>query len=194
MSTVLVASWRITIPYTVTGQNHKVHAYARIATTTPSFGLRHRDLTTVIPWTDAADQFNRYFGDAFLPAAATWGTVLLEQLVGSLWQPQATHSVTGTQTGTTIPASQVTVVLRDTTFKKIRLVALDTKYQPPIRWANLPTGTVIDNNLVEWTGAYTDTASPFLWQVGRSNNFLQADPIAGISVDLNDKLRRARGL
>lgn len=194
MSTILTASWRISVPYTVTGQNHKVHAYARIATTTPSFALRHRDLSTNLDWEDCADQFVRYFADGFLSSAATFGTVLLEQLSGGLWLPQATHAVSSTQTGTTVPASQVTCVLRDTAFKKIRLVALDTKYQPPLKWANMPTATVIDDNLVEWTSDYTDTASPFLWQVGRSNNFLQADPVAGISVDLNDKLRRARGI
>lgn len=195
MSTPLTASWRITIPYTVSGKAHKHRAYVRIATITPTYTLRQRDGTTTMLASLAIDILANKLA-IVVPAGSVFGTALLEEYSGGLWLPRYSHAPTmGTViSGTLAPASQITVVLRDTGFHKIRAIMLDTKFPPPGHWNDDGTAA----GLGGWTDRYglagASSNDPYYWQVSRGNLYLQDSPWAGITFDLNNKVRRARGL
>lgn len=193
MSTALVASWRVNLPYTVQGKLHRVRQYVRIATTTPTFTLRHRDGATTLLWSTMATQLASRLSN-ILPTGAAWGTANLENLVGTLWQLNDTAAIAATPAGTWDTCSELTAVLRDTTFKKIRLTMLDTNLTPPQHYAALGAVADIDNALGGFITGASNVNDPFYYVVGRSNNYLHASPISGITVTLNAKLRRARGM
>jgi hypothetical protein len=198
MSTPLVSSRRITLTYVVLGLSHKHRHYAVNA---DSGGIRqvlHRDGTTVISWTDAAQALwdaIRQVLDNTVPAA----TALLEDRSGTLWLPtaSATLSNAGQVSGVVNIASQITTVLRDTTFKKIRSIVLehDEGYV-----GHSATGHTISSAVTSMVSALDGTVvspaeTPFNWIVGRSENYiLSSGAVAGVTLDSNDRIRRSRGV
>jgi hypothetical protein len=194
MSTPLSASYRLEFPYTSAGRPHKIRAYARIATLTPSITLEARDGATEIDWTLAAAQFADAMSEV-MPSGSTFGTVTLQHKTGLVWVPIATTAVSQSVAGTAMPATQVTMVLRTTTFKKIRWTMLDTNQAAPAHASGVPGSGVIHGTAAFFynTGS-NDPSDPYFWQVGRDNQYLADASFVGWTVDLNDKVRRAAGL
>lgn len=197
MATPLAATYRIHVPYISGGRPHSLRHYCRLATsgTHPLIHVRSGD--TGIDWRDAATRLAGNISNS-LPSGASIGTLLLEQLIGLTWVAVDSASPgTITFSGTLYPATQATCVLRDTAFKKVRAELLDINYPAPAHWPGVPSGTGT-GGLINWTTGYTVAAAspddPYNWMVGRSNSFLQDNPIAGLTVDLNDRIRRDAGL
>lgn len=193
MATILTATWRATVPYTISGLAHKLHIYAKIATTTPTFSVRHRNGIDSSDFDDIMDRLASRLTNV-LPSGTVIGTCLFEQRSGSIWTPQYSYLPTDTFSGSLQPATQLTAVLRDTAFKKVRLTVLDTKIAAPAHYPGL-SGGGLDGFIAGWgeAGAVVPE-DPWFWAVSRGSNYMLSSPFAGTTMDLNDKIRRARGL
>jgi hypothetical protein len=195
MATPLTATYRLHIPYISQGRAHVQHQYVRIATLTPTITLRARDGVTETLWTDVVDGIVPGIAET-LPAGSSFGAVTLENLAGVVWNPIASYTAAApVVAGTAFPATQLTVVMRTTTFKKIRLQVMDLKYAAPGHWIDrtLAPGGVV-GYLSRYDGLVASGTDAWFYAVGRDNSYLQTSPFAGITIDLNDKLRRAAGL
>lgn len=193
MATPLSATWRIKFQYAVDGLEHVLHAYARIGTITPTLTLRQRDGVTETLWSDCATGMVGAMSNV-LPAAVVWGAQTLEQLSGLVWLPQASAAATAGTAGTYKPATQITAVLRDTGFHKIRLQVMEGVVAAPSHTPGIPGSGFLNALLLPFTVGGSTAGDPYFWMVSRANQYLQDNPVVGTTVDLNDKLRRARGL
>lgn len=195
MSTPLTASARIHIPYIAQGRAHSLRHYVRIVTdgAHPLIGVIGSDVGLL--WSDAAVRA-AFLMHLELPAGSSVGTLVLEKKSGIVWNPvDAIAPGTLTFSGTAFPATQITAVMRDTTFKQIRVEVLDTAVAAPQHYGGIPSTGLMDSWLEHFTLAgQDDPTDPYWWVVSRGNNHLQDAPIAGITVDLNDRIRRDAGL
>jgi hypothetical protein len=198
MTTPLIASWRIEMQYLITGQSHRVRVYVRdVLPADGSFTITERDSSTTLNWVTAGGSLQDILA-GLLPAGTSFGSLLLQQHVGILWQPvsAATHvGIAGS--GTVRSATEITLYMRDSTFKPVKVSILDTNQTAPEHWNGLPTvgqNAVEHGQFIEWTELHTLANAPWMWQVGRSNNYLAVGPIVGITTSLNRKSRRREGL
>jgi hypothetical protein len=197
MSTALLATGRITQPYTIGGVTHKARAYVRGLTL--GGGIWRVNSRTLdendIVWSDAANQFANNIGN-LCDASTVFGAALLEQIVDGVWVTQDVFTVTvTTKTGTYKPATQVTMVLRDINFKKVKVVVMEGTEAAP-QHINGPTdgGTQMDLFTHEFGSTHTNANASYVWMVGRGNQYLATSPFVGLTVTLNRKIRRRRGL
>lgn len=197
MATPLVAAYRITLNYTVAGLAHKWRGYCK------------PNAVGAQPW--SLITFNSLFVDTWVASIqALWSqlcnfafttdvapaTAQLEQNLGLLWVPLDFTLLTGSGTNTppATLAQQYTAVVRDTAFRKMRVVLLETA-MPYLGHSSsgVGLGTLSDNTTQAWSGAITSAAYPFQWQISRGGNYiLRAGAIAGVTFDQNRKLKRAR--
>lgn len=195
MATPLTAQWRVTIPYLVQGRNHKVRFYVNDATVGGTTYQIPDRTAVLMNWETGVDSFIVSLGN-IMSSGDTVGTCLLEQLVSGIWQLRATHTPgTFTVTGSYVPSSQATLVLRDTNFKKLKVVILDTGVQPP---EHAVTVSGCDSQsqffVTEFTSAGAGAQPPYKWVVSRSKAYIDPAGFVGYTVALNRKIRRARGL
>lgn len=196
MPTPLVATYRIVTQYTVSSLVHVQHSYCQPDTVDgDDTTLVPRDGGAAILWSDAAD---KQWANAFTywVVADDGAVATLEHRVGSIWNPVAFHTLTGGGGGSLAAASQLTVVMRDTSFKKLRLTLMEgnTGYVGhSASGVGMPGD--IDSLIYAFTTPVDDRACPGNWVKSRSNLFLlESGTVAGATLDLNDKLKRARGL
>lgn len=197
MATPLSATGRITIPITTQSGLHKVRHYVRgLAQTGGVWKVNTRTLDeNDLDWEDAAEAMAHSISFLFATAASV-GDAVLEKLEGIVWQPKAFHTVVIDQKGgSTAPASQATIVLRDVQFKKVKVVLLEinsgTLYHTN-SYAAL-SGSFL-NVIAEYTSDHVGTNAPYVWMVGRGNAYLNTAPFVGVTVAPNHKARRALGL
>jgi hypothetical protein len=196
MSTPLTADYRIKIEFQQNGQPHVWHGYCRLndlGDSPPS--IKDRTLASPISWTDAAQA--ACDGLSFVWAALDADPIAtLEHLVGILWLPQDFATLTSPASGTLVPASMFTLVCRTSSNKKIRVIAMETGDGYV---GHSPSGMGIngqaDQMVPYWDGSSIIANAPFLWQVARNNAFIAATGgVAGGTYDLNDRMKRRRGL
>jgi hypothetical protein len=195
MAQPLVATSRITIPYTVDGQPHKARAYcSQSGVVVGGFiQIDSRITPSAIGWNDATMQWQSRL-QQILPNTTVFGAALLEERSGVVWNPLDVLALTGTGTNSTKPASQITTVLRDAAFFKVKAVLLDTNQQPTNHYGSPVTGvTDLDTYLVGYSASIIPE-DPFYWQKSRGDRFLISSPFVGLTTDFNDRVRRARGL
>ncbi len=196
MSQPLLATKRITLNYEVNSVTHKARAYVSGSGVFIS-GTEAID-TRVTPssmrWSDAADGMAAAIGN-ILPGTGIVGNAILEDLVSGVWVPVDTHATSIVTSGTVVLASQMTLVLNDSAFKKVRVTVLDAAIPLPYHNVSLPTASAaLDTTVGEYGPAHAGTFAPYLWQKSRGNRFLAVGPLVGVTGDFNDKLRRRRGL
>jgi len=199
MATTLAALGRITISYQVdTVFTHKLRVY-----------VRNPQLVGAI-WTinsRATDANDTYWGDAaeglqetltyLLSAAAIFGASLLETRSGSVWQPRDTHGFARMHhgAGTLQPASQFTLTLRDTLFRKVKVVVLDGTYPGLAKSTDPAAGPASSDGFnAQFMAGATVSVPPYTWMVGRGNTYLAVSPVVSWVAATNRKMRRARGL
>lgn len=199
MATTLVPTYRMEFSYVVTGLLHKVRHYVNVDTSTPVKILKRDGTTAITPAAAAAgfvDAFQSGYG-VNQPTAFGW---IFQHLVTGVWLPVATGTEPNENTVTTPQqlGAQVTSVFRDTAFKKVRLIELESIVPGPFHFANLAAATsfnaALGGLLQQYDSTFTVTNPPFEWVVGRSGNYLATNPLVGVTWDLNDKVRRARNL
>jgi hypothetical protein len=126
-----------------------------------------------------------------------WGPCVLEQKSGTQWLPVRAWTVAAPGgIGTPKLGSQVTLTLRDLTFRPVKVVVLDTNQTPPYHYIGMTDG---DANLDSFVGNFADRGAgyetdPFYWMVGRNNQYLSLSPFVSVSADINRKTKKAHGL
>lgn len=198
MSQPLLATARLQLLYQVSGFNHRLNTYMAYNDVLGQHQMVDRDGITTVLWTLGAqylwDKFRSLYSAASLPAPAS---VSLFQRSGSLWNLIDVAALTGvgTSTGAVALANQYTWVLRDLAFKKLRFLSLENVYGYVGHWNNGITPDTSTNNMTNaLSGADTNANAPYRWMKSRGDRFLAATGVvAGLTLDLNDKLKRARG-
>lgn len=194
MSQPLLATKRITYPYTVAGRLHKIRCYVKKdpSVLTPPWFIVDRNGATFL-WTLAAEQLA--FAMGFV-VQQTVGAAIFEELVGTIWNPTDVFQPTGQSAGgTPQPATEWVTVLRDTSFFKLHLDFQEGVTAAPVHvvayTAITPSAT---NCLRNWTPDHSGANDPYMWQVSRGNRYLAGSPFVSTTISLNRKTRRARGL
>jgi hypothetical protein len=200
MGQELLATARIELSYVVNGLAHKLRHYCTIVYVLGQPQVADRDGLNTLIWDAGVAQFwwNRVRG--MLENGAVQGTAQaqLQSRSGTIWNPIAYATLSGGGAGnaSTKSASQATFVLRDTAFKKIRAMILE--HTEGYVFHSLD-GTGGSSATLVWanayTGADTDGNAMYRWVKSRGDRFiLGRGSAAGLTFDLNDKLKRARGL
>jgi len=199
MATTLVATGRIIIPYQVDSVfTHRIYAYVRnpqLVGAVYNVNSRTTDANDT-QWDWAASGLAETIS-YMLPIGSTFGTMILQLRSGSVWTPVASFTFAGTNhaAGTLWPASQFTLSLRDTLFRRVKVVLLDANYGSLAKSTDPTAGPAqADNFMAQFTSAGAVGSKPYAWMVGRGNTYLAASPIISWVSATNRKMRRARGL
>jgi len=197
MAVPLIATWRMHIIYQVLGLVHELNMYCDADLVSGSYviNLLAGGTCTV---QQAADGFGAGFVPMYRDTDITSCVALLQQKSGFNWLTRDTKTVNGTPatTGTTVLASQNTLVLRDLPGNVAKIIALETTVPLPF---HITSPGSIPARLIDFYNVYSKdsgsgTYRPALWMVSRGDNALQDEPLIGATGDFNDKVRRARGL
>lgn len=197
MAQPLLSNDRVTYQYVVDGLTHVQRVYCnRAADVGAVKKILCRDGVTTLDW-DVAAQGGWSDMSNVLPTSVLGPTMTLETLVGIVWQPVAIATGTGVGQATGLkPASQLTVVIRDTAFKFMRYVIMEHS-GGYIGHSNTGYGlnTLTDLLMDGITGDDADPAGLYQWMKSRGNRYiLGTGAIAGATFDLNDKIKRTRHL
>ena len=198
MSQPLLAEGRMILPYTVDGLPHKMFAYLR--NPQPVGGTYNVNSRTLDandqPWKNCAEAWFQSVSYLFSGTLTASGDILLQRFIDNVWQPTETYTpVTSNAAGSYKPGTQVTVVLRDSAFKQIKIVMLETSEISPQHFIQIAGGdAAFDNMIKQFTSTATISPAPYIFMVSRGNRYINTTPFIGATVTLNRKVRRARGL
>ena len=198
MSVTIVASGRIVASYAVDGLNHKAHAYVRNAQLVGSSWMinsRATDSNDKL-WSNAAQGFMDALSVILKTANTTWGDASLETYAGGIYTVRATATITPVGANDQLVlASQSTLVLRDTSFNKVKVEVMEAGTPTPFHTTSKTGGNAtVDLFVSYFTADHGNTNDPYNWMVGRGNQYLNTSPFVGWTTTYNRKLRRARGL
>jgi hypothetical protein len=192
------ATGKIVIPYTLSGQTHKIEAYVRnIQAVGGTFNINTRTADdNDLAWEDAAAGLAGSLSCA-LGTTTTVGAAELRKKVGETWPVIATTTVTLPNTSASgVFYGQFTMTLRDKLFYPVKVIVLEGNFTAPFTSRDYTAfGGSVTLFAKQWTPAWTQVNAPYNWQVGRSDQFLNATGtfIKGTAC-LNRKIRRARGV
>jgi len=195
MAQAKVATWRITGSYNVSGLLHKARMFVKSDGSISSGVNQIQDRTgTSLDWSLAAHQWSKTW-TRILNNATTLPDLVLEQKVGLIWVPvQFTSPSNELQADATLPTTQVTLTLRATNNDKLKVVVLDTTQAAPQHFAGRPSAS---SNIQVFTDHFLsggNAADPYMVMVSESNHYLNTAPFVGLTITLNRRVRRARGL
>lgn len=200
MGQPFLATKRMMFQYVVSGLTHTAHLYVK--NTSPSggsftIGVRPSGVST-LNFHDAADALHESWS-TILPSGSTFGQTHLQQLVGQQWQDMEVYTPVSTNhaAGTLLPAGEVTLVLRDTSYFPVKVVALDPNTTAPLKFndvPSIPSGSL--GTFAEQFSSFFNVANaPWNWQVSRANNFMASSGgFVSAVTTLNRKTRRRRSL
>lgn len=197
MAQPFTATWRITMPYSVTGVQHVMRVYVN------STGALAGGITQLINrtgglanWTALVSEFDTaVFNNLFQDNETSMGIALLENLSGIIWNPVDSVAMAALVNSVAAPvyASQNTVVLRDTTFDKLKIEYMEASVPIPYHTETPPASGIMQSASAPFLSNYTAMA-PFNYVVSRSTGYIKATgAFVGQTGTLNRKLRRARG-
>jgi hypothetical protein len=198
MSTQLDATQRLEFHYSVDGANHVFRHYCQLVASGDASGY---DLVPRAPGANfgaslGIDRLWTLLQGIFDSSKTTFGTVILQQLSGVAWNPLSFYvtAVAPTSGSAYVKAGQLTLTLRDMGFHKVRGVWLETV--APVGFKGLTT-SAFGAPYTALFNSYTSVGTianhdPFHWVRGRSDLYLQS--FVSFVTDLNDKVRRRRGI
>lgn len=199
MSTPLTAVSKLEFKYDIRGFTHRINMYMAYNNILGQHQMNDRDGITTVLWTVGA----QYIWDLLRVLYTTMDLTVGAQLSlfdrsGLFWNLVDVAQLTGVGTlgsGVAV-AHQATWVLRDTAFKKLRFVVLETLAAYVGHSQDGTTlGTPFNNVTGSLSGGDVSANAPYRWMKSRGNRFLAATGVvAGLTFDVNDKLKRRRGL
>lgn len=197
MSQPLLATNRVSLKYTVAGLQHVWRAYVNAGALIGGFpSFVDRNGLNTSNWHAAYTAWWAILASMWPASAVPAPQATFEQLSGTLWNPIDVLTLPGGGSGGGVyqPAQESTWVIRDSAFKKLRIIFLEIS-QPYLGHAatgyalSVPT----DNVTAGYDGTSTAAAMPFMWQVSRGNRYvLPSGSVAGLTFDQNRKLKRVR--
>jgi hypothetical protein len=198
MPTPLSATTRLRLAYQLKGEPHELRCYVKLGA--PLGGVQQLTTrsSTTLAWTLAGQGLWDAVRNVLSTGVIDANVVFLESFDGTFWNILDTLLPTGAAAGgsTFFAASQLTFVLRDTGHHKMRFQVMEHGQGyagHSIDGTGL--GTPISILASDFTSTPTDSNPPYIWQVSRANLYLASTvPIAGVTLDSNDKLRRRREL
>lgn len=197
MATPLSAIHRLTLNYNVAGFSHVLRAYcARGADVSGVPQLLARDAVSLVSVPSAAQGLWDLIREVH-PSGTLAATGFFEARSGLVWNPIIGLTPTGAGTGGAATlAQQETITVRDANFNKIKVVIMESDQGYIGHSASgLGINSEVDDQITRLNGTDTDANAPFNWMKSRGNAYISAtSPIAGVTMDLNDKLKRRRGL
>lgn len=195
----IVATGRISIAWTTNGQVHKTRAYVRQATAiggTWNINSRTTDANDT-PWKTAAEGLFQSLSYA-MSNESTAQEAVLELRSGTIWTPTDVYAPFVTFNGSgasALSSTQTTLFLKDALFNKLKVIVLEGNEAAPQHWNTWSGGdAALDNFAKQFLSNYTVTVAPYLWMVSKYNQYLASSAFVGLTVSLNRKVRRRRGL
>lgn len=199
MSVPLSATGRITVPVVVSSFTHKVRVYCRnpqAAGGTFNINTRATDANDLV-WTDALNDLVTTLSRLF-DTGAVFQDGFLEHQSGGIWTTlaTATPSFTTHLSGTAGAGWGLVVVLRDVNLKKVKIVAVEPRYQTLSHVTTIGAlgGGDPGAFATEFTPSHVLTNAPYVWMVSRGNQYLNTAPFVSWTVSSNRRARRRRGL
>lgn len=197
MSQPLVSTARIDLSYSVSSLLHHLRCYIKNLTVSgASWDIdANPAVGGVLDWALAAQGLWDTLRP-LMPTSATVNQASLQSRSGLIWTPLASYSPTGAVSANAYsPAQQATLTLRDTSNFKVRVIVLEQTFPIP---AHFPSyGALTGDTLTfakQFTVQRTVTNAPWEWLVSRGERFLSDFSFVALTTDLNDDVRRARGL
>jgi len=197
MSVPLLATFRMRFSYIVMGLTHTMNIFCAASVTGGVYSI-NANAGGAIGVQDAADAVGGKMAPLFLDADLTSFTYQLQERSGGTYITRQTGTPAGTPaaTGTTRQASQCTFVLRDISNHFGKVILLETILPAPY---HIISRADIDEPLKAFYDLFSVTSGtvanrPAYWAVTRGDNAYMSEPLVGMTGDLNDKVRRARGL
>lgn len=199
MPTTLAANFRVDINYSINGITHVWRGYCDVIDpTTDPIELVGRPGRTPGDWRDVAQASWDTMRAIFQDTATGGVSATLLQRDDTVWNPIDFVTLTGagSSSSATKPAQQLTYVLRDTSLKKIRWILMETVQNYVGHFGNGTGGGTAQDTITATLNAAGSTDTDFYsWQKSRGNFFFAASgTVAGLTYDLNDKLKRSRNL
>lgn len=204
MATPLTAVNRIDFVYVIDGLTHHNVRYCDWDGSTSSPTLARNGGGSAITLQDAADAWANALAQVLAVGDAQTASYTLQEYSSGAWLDRVfgTTDIDSDWTNPRIPASQITLVLRDTDFKFIRMQVFESAQPMPYHFSALGsnTGPLHTFSSRLWNMCYNfDSAGEaglncWDWVKSRGNNFLATTAFVGVTGDFNDKVRRARGL
>lgn len=204
METPLTATARIDFVYTINTLPHHLVHYCEWDGSTSTPTLARNGGGAAIALQDAADSITAAMSQIFSQDDDQNVDFTLQERSGSVWLDRVfgTSHMDTDWTNVRIPASQMTLVLRDTEFKFLRVVYLESAQPLPYHFSSMGsnTGPLHTFSTRLWSTAYAynspseSATNAWDWVKSRGDNFLNSSAFVGITGDFNDKVRRARGL
>lgn len=197
MSTPLSATHRLVFNYRVGSLDHVAHHYCGlVASGDPSgYDVQRRPPFVTLGVSDAVDRLWTLLAPLYNAANTAFGQVELQELSGTAWLPLGFYqtAVTASSAVAYWPCSQLTMVLRDLAFHKIKAVWLESILTPPSK-TNVVTGfgTLFQALAEGYTTPGASNDNPFMWVRGRSD--LNINTFVSMVGALNNRLRRERSL
>lgn len=196
MAQPLVATGRLIFPYTQSGVLHKFFAYVKNPTLVGAnwqINSRTSDANDLLA-SDAVNGLALAMESVFASTVSI-GTAILQTRSGGVWTPVASYTPTAiSPVGSSVTAAQITATFRDSAFHKMKLVLNEQETQPPGHTTTLVGLTAaIGDWLKQYTASHTTANPPYLWQVSRSNLYLNTSPFVALTMTFNKHLRRIRG-
>ncbi len=195
----IVATGRISIAFTVNSQSHKLRAYVRQPTVVgASYNINTRTTdSNDLDWKLAAEALFNSVTYAMSDANSAQEAVL-ELRSGSIWTPTQVYSPFVTFNGTpgaAAVATETTLVLKDIQFNRFKIIVLEGLEAAPQHW-NVWNGgdTAMDNFTKQFLSNFTVTNAPYNWLVSKYNQYISSSGFVGVTVSLNRRIRRRRGL
>src|SRR5207248_2623989 len=154
----IVPTSRVHLPYTVDGEDHDFHIYCETVAGGPPFSLVGWGIAGNPTFQDAAASMNLAMYHMWHTGDTTFADILLEQFDGSAWNPIEgyTPAVQPDSSSSLKLATQVTVVLRDDQFRKVRPVLMETIYINPL---HVTSQSVLPTALQAFVAACLSTAN-----------------------------------
>lgn len=196
----IIAEFRIVTNYTVSGVTHQNHAYAFDAGQVAGawFLDGRASVGMDLPWEDCAARLADMINYAMY-AGVSWGESILQRRSGLVWEPVDTTTVSPTPNSGVVfsaPGAQQTYVFRDELLNKFKWVTMEANEAAPQHWET-PTGgdSAMDAIIASFIGSGTpDAHDPYQWIASKYKQRIKQDAFVGVTVDLNRKTLRARGL
>lgn len=197
MAVPLLVTWRAVFSYIVSGLTHKLSLWCEGDNPGGTYVIKDTTGGTTYTLSTVVAAMATALEYLYPNTDPTGLTLTLEEKVGLAWIPRGSASDTmdGSLGTANFLTSQGTVVLRDISGHMAKVVFMEGAIIPPYHYVtSAGAPTAVQNFLKEFTSAAVQTGAPWHWMLSRGGNAMQDSPLIGFTGDLNDKIRRARGL